>query len=70
MVEHQVGMEFARESWEAPGHISAYVEAAEVGLWGSEPLLVSKYFFKPDRILDIGCGTGDASLTGDKGASP
>lgn len=63
MVEPKVDMEFVRDSWEAPGHISAYADAdGKVGLWDSERLLVSKYFSKAERILDMGCGAGRTTI--------
>jgi len=66
MVEPKVDMEFVRNSWEAPGHISAYADAGKIGLWDSERRLVSKYFFTADRILDIGCGAGRTTIALDR----
>ena len=63
MAERKVDKEFVRESWEAPSHVSNYVDAdSEVGLRDSERLLVSRYLFKSDRVLDIGCGAGRAAI--------
>lgn len=36
-----------------------YARAAiNVGLWESEKIVFTKYFKKPDRILELGCGAG------------
>ena len=59
MAELKLDLEFVRETWEVPGHLSDYVDAvSKVGLWDSGRLLVSKYFSNKDRILDMGCGAG------------
>ena len=63
MGQSKVDMAFVRESWEVPGHVSDYVDAVDrVGLWNAERLLVSEYFAKSDRILDIGCGAGRLTI--------
>ena len=63
MVEPKVGMEFVRDSWEAPDQISAYAdENGKIGLWDSEGQLASNYFSKVDRILDLGCGAGRTTI--------
>ena len=63
MAEPKVDLEFVRETWEDPVHLSYYVDAvSKVGLWDSERLLVSRYFSREDRILDIGCGAGRTTI--------
>ncbi len=63
MAEPQVDTKFVRECWEDPSHLTDYVKAVDgVGLWESERLLVSKYLSKAERILDIGCGAGRATI--------
>ena len=63
MPETQVDKTFVRECWEDPRHLTDYVEAVDaVGLWDSERVLVSKYLSKEDRILDVGCGAGRATI--------
>ena len=63
MAEQQVDTKFVRECWEDPSHLTDYVEAVDgVGLWESERVLVSKYLSKTDRILDVGCGAGRATI--------
>jgi ubiquinone/menaquinone biosynthesis C-methylase UbiE len=63
MPEPQIDKKFVRECWEDPSHLTDYVEAVNgVGLWDSERLLVEKYLSKTDRVLDIGCGAGRATI--------
>ena len=63
MAESKVDTTFVRECWEDRDHLGDYVEAVDkVGLWDSERLLVSRYLSKEDRILDIGCGAGRATI--------
>ena len=63
MAEPKVDLDFVRETWEVPSHVSEYVDAvSKVGLWNSERMLVSKYFSEEGRILDIGCGAGRTTI--------
>jgi ubiquinone/menaquinone biosynthesis C-methylase UbiE len=39
-----------------------YVQKAEVGLWGSEEILIKKYFQSASSVLEIGCGTGRVTI--------
>lgn len=42
--------------------LESYVRAIEIGLWGSEKIMVDKYFNKGSRILDLGCGIGRTTI--------
>lgn len=45
------------------GTVQHYAKAvANIGLWESEKFLLSKYFKKECRILDLGCGAGRATI--------
>lgn len=45
------------------GTVQHYAKAvANVGLWESEKLLFNRYFSRKDKLLDLGCGAGRASI--------
>jgi SAM-dependent methyltransferase len=54
---------FVRRDYSHPRVVRRYSDAAEsIGLWESERLLLNRYYGHQDRILDIGCGAGRATI--------
>ncbi len=56
-------VERVRGYFNEAGTVQHYAKAvANVGLWESEKLLFSKYFSSKEKLLDLGCGAGRASI--------
>ena len=57
--DEKVQQSFVIESFADQKILEQYSQdAAEIGLWEVEKLLIEKYFPREGKILDIGCGAG------------
>ncbi len=50
------------KQFSSKGAQSKYTKEAKNGFWLSEEHFINKYFIKKGKVLDIGCGTGRATI--------